>query len=155
MIVQINTFDGCYVSGNFTVDVTARAFEELTHENHTFTEEPKALYWLKQFCKDALCIRIESFIKRIQKHSSQGVEYWHTPNKEESLKYLWKIMPELVVKPLEDVCKNIVFFKDRLWQVMPGEKHRDYHNLKADLEEIISFARQNTEFKVSNLLIAA
>lgn len=153
MIVQLNNFDACYVTNVFTIDVTAKYGDELISESHTFEEESKALIWLRQLCKDALCIRLERYIKLIQKHSNQGVEYWHTENKAENLKWLWKVMPELVMKPLEDVSKNILFFKDKLWQVMPGEHHRDYRNLKAEVESIIAFAKMNTEFNYNNLLI--
>lgn len=152
MIVQVNNYDSCYVSNVFTVDATAKYCDEFVSESHTFDEEKKAMYWIRQFCKDALCLRLEHYIKRIQKHAANGVEYWHTENKTESLKWLWKVMPDLVVKPLEDVCKNILFFKDRLWQVMPGEQHRDYRNLRVELESILSFCKINTEFNVNNLL---
>ena len=152
MIVQVNNFDSCYVTSVFTLDVTAKFGDGFIHESQTFDEEGKAMNWLKQYCKDALCLRLERYIKRIQKHSSLGVEYWHTPSKDESLKWLWKVMPELVLKPFEDVCKNILFFKDRLWQVMPGEQHRDYRNLKEELESILRFAKINTDFNVNNLL---
>lgn len=155
MVLQINKFETCEVSGSTDLTLTWDVGKGPETETHTFTSPGKAQDYVFQTAKDAVCVKLEGFLRAIARQSAIGVEYWHTEGKEQAYKWLWRMMPELVVKDLESVCKNILHFKDKLWQIMPGEKHRSYKWLKDDLESILDFARRNQEFSISKNKAAA
>ncbi len=153
MLFEINKYDKCEVSGLVDICITCNDGAKIEPFNREFTKELDAYKYIYSTAKSVLCQRLQNYLVAINKISGLGVEYWHTQAKEESRKWLWKILPELFDKELDDICKNILHFKDRLWQVMPGEKHRAYSKLRDDVTDIIMFAKQNTTFKITNNLV--
>ena len=153
MLFEINKYEKCEVSSLVDITLTWNDGIDCDTYSRTFTSERAAFWYVNSTAKSVACARLQHFLVAINKISGLGVEYWHTPAKEKSRKWLWNILPELFEKDLDDICKNILHFKDRLWQIMPGEQHRAYRALKKDVEEILDFARRNQQFSISKNLV--
>jgi hypothetical protein len=145
MIFQIDQFESCALQGITDIKITYNSGLGITIDEQQLSSEEKAFYYCQSTAKAALTWRLERYLQKIRRIKAHGVEYWHTPGKEESFAWLWKVLPQLIEKELPEICKNIIYFKDRLWQIMPGEKHRCYKKLKQEVVLIIAFARNYSD----------
>ena len=156
MIFQVNHFESCPVTGFTDIDISWNVGKGDRNERRSFASTGNARAYIISCARDALLIRTEKYVKAVKNLSGYDTGYYHTIRKDEQMKELWTLVVALNKMMFVDIANNVYDVRDKLYGILPGEKHPYYKALREDIIDIVSFAKGNRDFNYDiNLKLAA
>jgi len=146
MIFTVDIFDVCPVTGStvYTLQWFLNKGEPIQYESDSCHSEAKARNYIISMARDAILIRLEQFLKSVKKISVNNF-YYSSTDKAQTVTYLWNSLYDLNQKEFKQICQDISSMKDKVYSVLPPEKHSERKALLSDISEIIGFARKYSD----------
>lgn len=125
----------------FVADIKYDTGRDKQEYKKAFPDQESANNYVDREQKDALQIRIERYVRNINRLSVIDSKYVNGENKRRSLYKCQKLMnsydPDR--KSLARMYREIISFERDLKNILPPSTHRYYEKLKGDLYEILLF----------------
>lgn len=151
MIYEVEKFESCPVIGSTDILVSWDIGKGIHTEKRFFHNEANAFHYILGEIKEAIFSRYRDYIKRCRNLYEGGNGVYHTIAKDQAFDFFRKTLNDLWEKDLHAMLRNIEALRDKLHQILPGEKHSYYPKLHDEVIEICAFAKAFKSFDIDKL----